>query len=140
MEHDEFNICSTSANQYFLSRFRLLTISGGTVMEKIKLVDALANLRRELYEANEAAKNEGLKLEIDTIDVEFAVEIEKSAEASGQISGKAKFLNFFVIEGGVKAGGEVGSTRSHSIKLHLKPKLDNNTSFDVSGKSTIPND
>ena len=88
-------------------------------MQEIKLADALADLRRELYEANKAAKNEGLKLEIDAIDVEFAVEIVKSGEVGAKLS-----FNVIVAQAEVKAGGDISRTRSHSIKLHLKPTLD----------------
>ena len=101
-------------------------------MEKIKLADALANLRRELYKANEAAKDEGLKLEIDSIDVEFAVEIVKSGEASGKLGGKLD-LDFVVVEGELKGGGDIGSTRSHRLKLHLRPTI-NGGRLPVSGE------
>ena len=47
-------------------------------MTKIKLVDAIAELRRELYKANKAGAGEELKLEIEAVDVEFEVELEMS--------------------------------------------------------------
>lgn len=88
-------------------------------MDKIRLADALADLRRELYQANEASKKEGLKLEIDSIDVEFAVEISRSGEGEGKLS-----FNVLIAQGEVKTGGEASKTRTHSIKLHLKPSID----------------
>ena len=88
-------------------------------MEKIKLVDAIAHLRRELYAANQAGKNEGLKLEIGAIDVEFEIEIEKHGDLGAEIS-----FNVVVADGKAKAGGDLHSAHTHRVKLHLKPTMD----------------
>ena len=87
-------------------------------MEKIKLVDVISSLRRELYAANEAGKSEDLKLEIQAIDVEFEVEIEKRGEAGVEVE-----FNVLVVGGKVKAGGDIHSAHTHRIKLHLTSTL-----------------
>jgi len=107
----------------------------GISVEKIKLVDAIANLRTELYQAIMASKNEPLKLQIDAVDVEFAIEIAKRGDAGGEIS-----FDVYVADGKFKAGGELGSTHSHRIKLSLKPLLNGQSPVAVSGRGSRADD
>lgn len=104
-------------------------------MEQVKLVDAIAQLRRELYDANEAGKNEGLRLEIDAIDIEFEVEITKGGEVGVEFG-----FRVLSVGGKVKAGGELGSNHTHRLKLHLKPKFEGGSVVAVSGRSPIADD
>lgn len=87
-------------------------------MEPVKLTDALADLRRELYEANKAGQQEDIQLEITEIDVEFAVEIIKGTENSGKLG-----FNVLVAQGEVKTGADTNRAHSHRIRLHLRPTL-----------------
>jgi len=91
-------------------------------MEKVSLVAVLADLRRELHEANEAGKKEKLKLEITSIDVEFAVEITKSSETSGKLN-----FNVVIMQGSANHGDDLSHTSTHRIKMNLKPSMDGAT-------------
>ena len=104
---------------------------GQFIMKKIKLVDAIADLRKELYEAHEAGKEHPLKLDIDGVEIEFAVEIAKQGEVGGELS---FYVPLVEIDGKLNASGELGSQNTHRIKLHLKPKI-NDTSVEISGET-----
>lgn len=100
-------------------------------MAKIKLVDAIAQLRRELYKANKAGAQEELKLEIEAVDVEFEIEIDKQGEAGIELG-----FNVLGAEGKFEAGGDLASKHSHRVRLHLKPTL-NQQAVQIAGQ-TIP--
>jgi hypothetical protein len=81
-------------------------------MERIGLKEAIGALRSELSEAILAAAGEDLQFQVPDVSMEFQVEIEKSAGASGGI-------RFWVVE----LGGEASrtSTNTHSLNFSLKP-------------------
>ncbi|MGF1455332.1 MAG: trypco2 family protein [Alphaproteobacteria bacterium] len=93
------------------------------MMDKIKLVDAIAHLRKEIQDANQAAQGEALKLIVESIEVDFGIEIEKDRKASGQLN-----FNVPLVSGGIGGGGGNRSKSTHSIRLRLKP-----ATRDVSG-------
>lgn len=103
-------------------------------MPKIKLVDAIAQLRRELYKANKAAAGEELKLEIEAVDVEFEVEIGKQGEAGAELD-----FNVVVAEGKLQAGGDMSSKQTHRVRLHLKPTISGQPAH-IEGTTQRPND
>lgn len=92
-------------------------------MDKIKLVDAIANLRREIQEANAAAQGEALQLTIEDIEVDFGVEIERTRKGDAKLGGQLSF-SVLSVSGGF--GGSMGKTKTatHSIRLRLRPSKD----------------
>ena len=101
-------------------------------MADIALHELIRNLRDELERSVKAAEGARLKFELDRIDLEVQVCVEKEGEASGGVK-------FWVYEVGVK-GKLVGKT-VHTIRLGLKPKLGGNDTIEVaesrSGQSFI---
>lgn len=81
-------------------------------MERIGLEEALSALRSELSDSILAAAGEDLRFQVEDVSMEFQVEIEKAAGASGGIK-------FWVVE----LGGEASrtSTTTHSLNFSLKP-------------------
>ena len=103
-------------------------------MGKIKLVDAIAQLRRELYKANKAGEQEELKLEIEAIDVEFEVELAKQGEVGAEFG-----FNVVVADAKLHAGGDIASKQSHRVRLHLKPTM-NGRSAQIEDKTEPADD
>jgi hypothetical protein len=103
-------------------------------MGKIKLAEAIAELRRELYRANKASQGEDLQLEVETIDVELAVKIETGGDVSGAVK-----LDFVVADIDLKGDGKLNRTHGHTIKLRLKPSV-NGKRFGVNDEDKPVND
>lgn len=81
-------------------------------MYRIGLKEAIEALRVELSESIQASVDKSLHFEVEQINLEFQVEIEKSGEASGEIS-------FWVAKLGAK--GTLSSTNTHTVNLQIKP-------------------
>jgi hypothetical protein len=91
-------------------------------MADLRLVEAISRLRQELYEANKAGAKEELRLDIESVEVEFAVEIVKRGEGGAEIC-----FNVYVVNAKLKAGGDLDNKYAHRIKLNLKPTLHGQT-------------
>ncbi len=87
-------------------------------MDGIKLVDAIALLRHELYKANEAGSTEELKLKVGAVEVEFEIEIEEREGDETQYG-----FDIWVFGLKRKTSDDSGNKRSHRIKLHLEPEM-----------------
>ena len=88
---------------------------------EIPIADVVKRLRTELSTAIEAGKGEGLRFEVEDVEVEMQVVVTKSG--AGKIGGEGG-VELWVIG---KAGGEVSaeyeSSQIQKVKLRLKPKL-----------------
>ena len=79
---------------------------------RIGLQEAIAALRSELIESVVASQQERLRFEVGEITMEFQIEVERSAEATGGI-------RFWVVELG---GGEAFKNKDvHKVVIPLKP-------------------
>lgn len=95
-------------------------------MARIGLKEAIEALRLELGESIQASVDESLRFEVEQINLEFQVEIEKSAEASGNIS-------FWVVN--IGSSGSISSTSTHTINMQMKP-VNNNGGPVLTGSSS----
>jgi Trypsin-co-occurring domain 2 len=82
-------------------------------METVGLAKALAALREELAEAQDAGAGHQFRFEITEAEVEFLVEVD----AGGSAEAKA---TFGVVT--VKAGGTISHAGSHRLRLKLSVK------------------
>lgn len=82
----------------------------GTVTD---LADAVRALREELSSAMAASTDETLRFEVDTVTMEFVVEVTADTEAHAGVK-------FWVVD--VGAGGGLSRSASHTVTLELTPK------------------
>lgn len=78
----------------------------------IPLSEMIATLRQELSVAMENDPDSPLRFELESVDLELTVRMDRSQEASGKVG-------FWVVEGGGKAGSSTSDL--HVFKLKLKP-------------------
>lgn len=76
----------------------------------IGLAEALAELRAELYRAQDAGAGQQFRFEVESAELELTVEFRKNGDGKVQVS---------VGAAGVEAGGGVESTKSHRLALTL---------------------
>jgi hypothetical protein len=90
----------------------------------IPLADFIADLRRELATAQQDAADEPLKLGVE--EITLTLDVAFSATASGEVSGKAsvRFLVFLSGEAAAKAAASGQRSRSHTVTLTMKPRLE----------------
>jgi hypothetical protein len=81
-------------------------------MVRIGLKEAIEALRAELSESIQASVDKSLRFEVEQINLEFQVEVEKSAEAAGGVS-------FWVVN--IGGGGSLSSTKTHTVNMQMKP-------------------
>ena len=92
-------------------------------MGLIKLSDAIENLREELKAAQEKGKDQELKFDIQTIDLELEVVAEGESGASGKI-------NWYIFGGSVDS--KVKDASKHKVKLTLTATGPNGQPYRVS--------
>lgn len=90
----------------------------------IGLADFLSALRDELHQAADAAAGDSLKLGVDelTLTVDVAYEQARSVEGSAKTS--AKFWVFLSAEAAGKAAASRTTTRTHTLTLRVKPRIE----------------
>jgi hypothetical protein len=90
----------------------------------IGLADFLAALRDELHIAAENATTDWLKLGVEelTLTVDMAYEQARSRGVSAKAT--AKFWVFLSAEAAVEATASGKTTRTHTLTLRLKPRID----------------
>jgi hypothetical protein len=81
-------------------------------MERIGLREAITALRAELTQSISDSEGEALRFEVGQAELEFQVEVERSAEGSSGI-------RFWVVDVGGK--GSRTSSYVHTVRLPLKP-------------------
>ncbi|WP_406101063.1 trypco2 family protein [Streptomyces canus] len=80
---------------------------------EIELADAVAALRDELLEAAARGAGKDVEFQVGAVELEFAVELRKSAEA------KAGFKAWVV---SAEARGAVEQGRTHRVTISLQPR------------------
>ncbi|MFG2220495.1 trypco2 family protein [Streptomyces sp. NPDC048685] len=76
----------------------------------IGLAEALAELREELYQAQDAGAGQQFRFEVESAELELTVEFRKNGDGKVKVS---------VGAAGVEAGGGAESTKSHRLALTL---------------------
>jgi hypothetical protein len=94
-------------------------------MSQLSLVEVIADLRRELEQAIEQAAEQKLRFEAGVIEVELSVQIEATGNAG---------IKFWV----VGVGAAAGQSRTHTIKIPLKPVTADGRPVLTGGSSIIP--
>jgi hypothetical protein len=97
-------------------------------MKPIGIREAVAALRAELSESIAASAGEQIRFEVGEMQIEFQVEIERSAEGSGGI-------RFWVVELGAKSSRT--STVTHTVTIPLKPVTNSGQPL-LTGSSNVP--
>lgn len=94
------------------------------IEDSIPLSDFIANLRRELASAQQEAAGEPLKLGVE--EITMTLDIAFSRTASGEVSakGSGRFLVFLSAEAAAKAAASGEWSRTHSVTLTLKPRIE----------------
>lgn len=91
---------------------------------KVPISDAIQGIRRELTNAIAAGEQEELRFNVDSVEIEFQVEVALDVEGKAGAKGG---IQFGVISIG-EVSGEMGVTRSHgtthTVKLTLTPKTE----------------
>ena len=103
-------------------------------MARIPLSDVLVALRQELLTAQEKAREEKLKFNVETIEVEAQVSITK--ETTGTLAGKFGFWLFSEAEVGVERSR--ANETVQTIRLTLKPDPDDNGPVQVNQQGQKP--
>lgn len=98
-------------------------------MERIGLKQAIEALRVELSDAIASSANEQLRFQVGPINLEFQVEIEHSAEASGG-------MKFWVVQLGGK--GSRTSTTAHTVSMSLTPVSQDSREPVLTGSAMVP--
>jgi hypothetical protein len=80
---------------------------------KVDLAEMIGQLRTELAEAMRAGKDEELRFEIGTVELELSVQVQKDVKPGAKVK-------FWVVEAGVDTA--LSSLSSHRIKLSLDPR------------------
>ena len=88
----------------------------------LDLADALTALRDQLVEAQVRAALSPVKMSVDEVTVEFALELQRSAKRDGA-------FRFGVVSGG--AGGEQARRATHRVSLKLSARTLEGGSVDV---------
>lgn len=94
-------------------------------MAQMSLSDVLVQLRKELAQAQEKAKDENLKLTVKDIEVEL--QVATTQEAEGKVGFKV-----WLLEGEGKGG--YSREQTHKLKLRLEPHLTSGGDVQVSGR------
>ncbi|WP_327692444.1 trypco2 family protein [Streptomyces sp. NBC_00459] len=81
----------------------------------IPLAQALAELRRELYQAQDEGAAEQFRFEVE--QAELSLDVEFRSDGKGGVKVEVGALG---AKAGVEAGGDVGNTRRQTLKLTLQ--------------------
>ncbi|NBC33916.1 MAG: hypothetical protein GVY13_14680 [Alphaproteobacteria bacterium] len=101
---------------------------------KIALVDAIADLRRQLGLAIKNRADDPIKFKAEQIDLELAIEF--SDEVEGEAGLKVKVPAVLDLGGGGKAAES--STSTHRLKLVLVPVSDDGNPLEI--RDILPSD
>ena len=93
-------------------------------MSRLPLAEVIAELRRELEKSIDQAAEKQLRFEVGVIEVELTVEVEAKADGG---------VRFWV----VSIGGSAAQTRTHTIKIPLKPVARDGHPI-LTGGNTLP--
>lgn len=87
--------------------------------QAVGIADAIENLRQEMTEAIERGKAQKVRFNVDQVDLELAVEIEREVGGEGKVS-------FKVFGSGIDLGGKgsLSQAIAHRVKITLKPASD----------------
>jgi hypothetical protein len=88
---------------------------------EIPLTDVVKRLRTELKKATEAGRGEGLRFEVEDIEVEMQVVVTKTG--AGELGGEGGVELWVIGKAGGKVSAEYESSQIQKVKLRLKPKL-----------------
>ena len=88
-------------------------------MAKLELSDMIVGPREELLDAQTKGADQGLRFDVEQIEIEAQVTVAKSAMAETKGGWK-----FWVVDAEAKIGGEISKENVHTVKVTLKPKQD----------------
>lgn len=89
---------------------------------EIPMAEVVRHLREELTSAVEAGKGQGLRFELQELEVEMQVVVSKGA--SGEFGGEGGVKLWVVGKAAGKVAGSYESSQIQKVKLKLLPKLE----------------
>lgn len=89
-------------------------------MAGIELSEVMQNLRQELRKAVDAGDGQDLKFEVQDLELELQVGVQKTIGGEGRAGGGLKFWVFETNASG-KASASYASSHLQKIKLKLRP-------------------
>jgi hypothetical protein len=98
-------------------------------MSEMGLAEAIGQLRREIGAAMQAGRDEKLQFQLGPVELELQVQLC----ATAGVKGEAKWV---VVSFGADAGRV--RTRTHKVKLTLKPMLEGRRDVPVSDEIAKP--
>ncbi|WP_406328310.1 trypco2 family protein [Streptomyces sp. NBC_00203] len=81
--------------------------------EPIDLVEAIKAVRLQLKQASLSARDDEIQMDVDTLELEFTVEVRRDLKAKGGVKA-------WVISTDVEAG--IATSGTHRVKISLKPR------------------
>lgn len=93
----------------------------------VGLAEMLAGLRDELKRSQELSTSSNIKFEVQNIDLELKVHVEKATEGGGNLG-----VKFWVVNAGVSGKGTKKGSQTQTIKLSMKATDDGD--LDEDGK------
>ncbi len=89
---------------------------------EIPLAEVIGQLRKEMLATVEAGKGEGLRFEVQDLEVELQVVVSRGG--SGELSGEGGAKLWVLAKTGGKVAGKYEASQIQKVKLKLRPKLD----------------
>ena len=88
---------------------------------RVRLADAIQQLRRELQDAVEAGSDEDLRFEV--LDLELELQVVVSEESSDTVGAKGG-IKFWLVEAGADTQMQDGhsTSQTQTIRIKLRPK------------------
>ena len=83
----------------------------------LELAEMLNSLRTELKKSQQNAEGETIAFQVENIDLEFKINIEKTEEGNGSLG-----VKFWVVNAGIGGKGSDKHSTTQTIKLSLKAK------------------
>lgn len=93
---------------------------------KIRLAEAVQQLRKEMMEASKAGEGEALRFDVQEVELEAQVEVTTSGEGTAGVS-------FWVVN--AEAGGKREVGHLHKVTLKLRPGMTSGVGFKL-GRDT----
>jgi hypothetical protein len=88
-----------------------------SVLQTISLADAIQELREDISQAVERARNEDFRFKLGTIELEFSLVATSEGSANGKLSFK-----ILGVGAEVGAAGKLSNALTHRVKVVLTPE------------------